>query len=120
MTRLQPLRDQTIVITGASSGIGLVTARMAARRGAAVVLVARNESDLRAAVEHIRSCGGRAIAVSADVADSQDVARVAHEALRTFGGFDTWVNNAAVGVYGRLDEASIEDMRRQMDVTFWG
>jgi short-subunit dehydrogenase len=120
MTKLKPLRDQTIVITGASSGIGLVTARIAARRGAAVVLVARNESDLRAAVEHIRSCGGRAIAVSADVADSQDVARVAHEALRTFGGFDTWVNNAAVAVYGRLDEASIEDMRRQMDVTFWG
>ena len=69
--RLKPLRDQVIVITGASSGIGLVTARRAARQGAAVVLAARNEPDLREAVADIRRSGGRAIYVAADVVEPE-------------------------------------------------
>jgi NAD(P)-dependent dehydrogenase (short-subunit alcohol dehydrogenase family) len=118
--RLLPLREQVMVITGASSGIGLVTARQAAARGARLVLAARNPRDLQHAVEEIRRHGGRAVHVVADVADRAQVERIADAALEEFGRIDTWVNNAAVSTYGRLTEMPIDDMRRQMDVNYWG
>jgi short-subunit dehydrogenase len=118
--RLLPLSEQVVVITGASSGIGLVTARRAAAAGAAIVLAARNQHDLDRAVDDIRQRGGRAIAVVADVADAQQVAEVARRTMEAFGRVDTWVNNAAVSMYGRITEMSLADMRRQMDVNYWG
>lgn len=118
--KLKPIRDQVMVITGASSGIGLVTAQEAARRGAKVVLAARNDRDLRRAVEEIRDAGGRAEYEVADVADAEDVREIAARALDAFGRIDTWVNNAAVALFGRLDEVPVEDMRRQFEVNFWG
>jgi NAD(P)-dependent dehydrogenase (short-subunit alcohol dehydrogenase family) len=117
---LKPLRDQVIVITGASSGIGLVTARTGARRGASVVLASRNEADLERAVGEIRAEGGRAIHVVADVSDYSAVRAVAEAAIAAFGRIDTWVNNAAVSMYGRITELALEDMRRQFDVNYWG
>src|SRR5918992_1258801 len=116
---LRPLHEQVMVITGASSGIGLVTARDAARCGAAIVLAARNDHELAAAVNDIRREGGRAVHVVADVADPQQVDAIADTAIREFGRIDTWVNNAAVSMYGRITELLIEDMRRQMDVNYW-
>ena len=117
---LLPIAEQVIVITGASSGIGLVTAKQAAARGAAVVLAARNERDLRHAVDEIRRHGGRAIHVVADVADKAQVERIADAAVQQFTRIDTWVNNAAVSMYGRLTDLAIDDMRRQMDINYWG
>jgi short-subunit dehydrogenase len=117
---LRPLSEQVMVITGASSGIGLVTAKQAAARGARVVLAARNGADLQRAVDAIRHEGGRAIHVVADVADPRQVDRIADAAIREFGRIDTWVNNAAVSMYGRITELAIGDMRRQMDVNYWG
>ena len=117
---LLPIREQVIVINGASSGIGLVAARQAAEQGACVVLAARNEHDLHDAVERIRASGGRAVYVVADVADPEQVEHIANEAIRTFGRIDTWVNNAAVSMYGRLVDTPITDLRRQMDVNYWG
>jgi NAD(P)-dependent dehydrogenase (short-subunit alcohol dehydrogenase family) len=119
-TSLLPLGEQVIVITGSSSGIGLVTAKQAARSGARVVLVARNRTALETAVADIRREGGRAIHAVADVADPEQVDRVGDAAVAEFGRIDTWVNNAAVSMYGRTMELQIADMRRQMDVNYWG
>jgi NAD(P)-dependent dehydrogenase (short-subunit alcohol dehydrogenase family) len=118
--QLLPIDEQVMVITGASSGIGLVTAKRAAALGARVVLAARNEADLAAAVGQIRRQGGRAAYVVSDVADVRHVERIGEEAIREFGRIDTWVNNAAVSMYGRVMDVSLEDMRRQMDVNYWG
>ncbi|HET7584217.1 MAG TPA: SDR family oxidoreductase [Gemmatimonadaceae bacterium] len=117
---LKPIGEQVIVITGASSGIGLVTARMAAERGARVVLAARNERDLAGAVQAIRDAGGRAVAQVADVADPEQVEAIANTAVRSFGRIDTWVNNAGVALYGRSTDITLADMRRQFDVLYWG
>src|SRR5688500_7126939 len=113
-TKLKPLDEQVIVITGASSGIGLVTARLDALRGARVVLAARNEKDLFEATDSIRRAGSRAAFSVADVADPAHVDAIADTAIQAFGRIDTWVNNAAVSMYGRITELRIEDMRRQM------
>jgi short-subunit dehydrogenase len=118
--RPKKLREQTIVITGASSGIGLATARMAAERGANVVLTSRNEEDLRRATDQITSRAGRATYVVADVADPAGLDRVADAAIRDFGGFDTWVNNAGVSIYGKLTEVPLEDKKRLFETNFWG
>jgi short-subunit dehydrogenase len=117
---LRPLEDQVVVITGASSGIGLVTARMAAARGARLVLTARNAAALDALAAEIGAAGGTAIAVPADVGVPADVERVARTAARELGGFDTWVNNAGVSIFGRIEEVSLEDMRRMFDTVYWG
>src|SRR4029453_16390000 len=117
---MKKLKDQVIVITGASSGIGLATARMAARRGARVVMVARNHDDLRDVVNEIISNGGRAMAVVADVADPDAVDRIGEKALLEFGGIDTWVNNAGLSIYGKLADVPLADKRRLFDINFWG
>ena len=118
--RLKRLQDQVVVITGASSGIGLATARMAAARGARLVLAARNDDALRQLVDEISAGGGRAIHVDADVGSEPDVRRIGDAALRAFGAFDTWVNNAGVSIYGRALEIPIDDMRRLFETNFWG
>lgn len=118
--KLKDLKDQVIVITGASSGIGLTTARMAADAGARLVLAARNEEALSKLCEEINSSGGRAVYVAADVTKESDVNRIAAEALNQFGGFDTWVNNAGVSVYGKLEDVTIQDMRQVFETNFWG
>ncbi len=117
---LKPLSEQVIVITGASSGIGLVTAQMAAAQGARVVLVSRNEDVLAHATAQITQAGGRAIYVVADVADRAQVQRIADETIETFGGFDTWVNNAGLGIVGRIEDGNEADFRRLFDTNFWG
>ncbi len=117
---LKPVEQQTMVITGASSGIGLTTARMACQRGARVVLVARSEDDLRRLESELTAAGGQALAVPADVADRAALGRVAQAAISRFGGIDTWVNDAGVSIYGRLLDASDADNRRLFETDFWG
>src|SRR4051794_30709029 len=118
--KLKRLRDQVIVITGASSGIGLTTAEMAAEQGARVVLNARNEPDLRRVCDSIRARGGEATYFAGDVADPDVMDQLAATAIREFGGFDTWINDAGISVYGRLADVPLADKRRLFDVNFWG
>ena len=107
--------QQVMLITGASSGIGLVTAREAARRGARVVLVSRDATDLARAEAEIRAAGGQATHAVADVADYDALRAAADHAERTFGGIDTWVNNAGVSIYGRVEEVKLDDARRLVE-----
>lgn len=118
--RLKSIPEQVIVITGASSGIGLATARRAAREGAKLVLAARNSQALDELVRELERSGCQAIRVVADVGRREDVQAIAHAAIERFGGFDTWVNNAGVSIYGRLDEVPVEDCKRLFDTNFWG
>lgn len=116
----KPLSEQVIVITGASSGIGLATARAAAARGARVVLASRNDEALDDVVQQITAAGGQAIHVVADVGIRADVQHIADTAVTRFGGFDTWVNNAGHSIYGRLEEISDDDHERIFQTNFWG
>jgi short-subunit dehydrogenase len=119
--RLKPVEEQVIVITGASSGIGLATARMFAERGArGLVLAARNAETLDDIARELSARGTRTIAVPTDTAKREDIEQIARTAVETFGGFDTWVNDAAAALYGRLEEIPIEDQRHQFEVNYWG
>ncbi|HET8676464.1 MAG TPA: SDR family oxidoreductase [Blastocatellia bacterium] len=112
--------NQVVVITGAASGIGRVTARMFAERGARVVVGARNLDALNDLVREITEIGGLAYAVETDVTRREDVEQLAQTALNYFGRLDTWVNNAGVSVYAMFDKLSDEEIRRIMDVNFMG
>ncbi|GAB4461251.1 MAG: SDR family oxidoreductase [Armatimonadaceae bacterium] len=117
--RLKPLNEQVIVITGASSGIGLVTARAAAKAGAKVVVASRSEEAMRQ-LESELSQSGQALGVVCDVSDEAQVQHLAQRAIERFGGFDTWVNNAGVSIYGTFEEVKCEDMRQLFETNFWG
>lgn len=118
--RRRKLSEQVWVITGGSSGIGRTTGRMAAERGAKVVLASRDADDLRQAVAVIQEAGGEATFVVCDVADPDAVRNVGETAVRTYGRIDTWFNNAGVSVYGRILDVPIEDARRIFDTNYWG
>ncbi|MDQ3134638.1 MAG: SDR family oxidoreductase [Acidobacteriota bacterium] len=118
--QLKKLNEQVIVITGASSGIGLATARMAAKQGARLVLAARSDGALRQLTDEIKGQGGEAVSVVADVSKQEDVRAIAQKARESFGSFDTWVNNAGTGMYGKLEDVAIEDMRQLFETNVWG
>lgn len=117
---LKSLDQQVIVITGASSGIGLATAQSAAKQGARVVLASRSEETLQTITSDINAAGGEAIYVVADVADREQVEQVAETAVTRFGRIDTWINDAGVSIYGRIEEVDEKDNRRLFDTNFWG
>jgi short-subunit dehydrogenase len=118
--RLKKLEDQVIVITGATSGIGLTTARRAAERGAKLVLAARNEDALKQLMYALTKRGAETAYCVADVGIEEDVQRIAQTAIERFGGFDTWINNAGVSIYGRMEDVPLEDQRKLFQTNFWG
>jgi NADP-dependent 3-hydroxy acid dehydrogenase YdfG len=118
--KLKGLYDQVIVLTGASSAVGLCTAQLASRAGAKLVLVARNTRALESLVSMIGSTGGDAMSLAADVSVRDEVTAVAKAAVERFGRIDTWVNNAGISIYGRLDEVSEAESRHLFDINFWG
>ena len=117
---MKSLSEQTIVVTGASSGIGLATARRAANAGAKVLLAARNAEALEEAVAAIRAKGGKAGSIAIDVADDGAADAIAAKAVEAFGGFDTWVNDAGVSVLSPLEKLTIDEHRRVFEVGYFG
>ncbi len=118
--KLKNLSEQVIVITGATSGIGLATARMAVTRDARVLIAARNHESLHQLESELNASGQRAKHVAADVTKPEDVHRIAQTAIETFGGFDTWVNDAGTSVFGRITEVPVEDEQAVFAVNVWG
>jgi short-subunit dehydrogenase len=118
--KLKPVSEQIIVITGASSGIGLATARLAADRGARVVLVSRDDGDLADAAREIQDRGGRASHYVADVADGSAMRGLSQHVVSDFGRIDTWINNAGVSIYGLIEDVSLNDARRLFETNYWG
>lgn len=119
-TNLKPIDQQVIVITGASSGIGLATALAAAEQGAKVALLARSEETLNEIAMSIEGEGGEAMVIPLDVADQAAVENAADQVVGRFGRIDTWVNNAGVAIYGKIEEIADEDNRRLFETNFWG
>lgn len=101
---LKKIKDQVIVITEATSGIGLMTARMAAKRGARLVLAARSQDALHQLTSEIEQGGGKAIHVVADVGKREEVHEILLTAQGAFGGFDTWVHDACASIDGKLED----------------
>src|ERR1700744_4607746 len=97
--KLKPIDEQVIVITGASSGIGLATAETAIKRGAKVVMAARSAGTLYEIADRLGA--EQAFGVPCDVSDRDQVNDLAKKAIDRFGQIDTWVNNAGLGLYGR-------------------
>jgi NAD(P)-dependent dehydrogenase (short-subunit alcohol dehydrogenase family) len=116
----KPLREQVIVVTGASSGVGRAVARGAGERGAKVVVAARGEDGLAAAVEEIERAGSEALAVPGDLAEQKQNEELVRRTLERFGRIDTFVANAIVTVYAEVEHLEPDELRRVMDVNFFG
>jgi len=118
--KLKPLATQVIVITGATSGIGLTTARMAAKQGAKVVVAARDAAALDELVTEIKAAGGDALAFPVDVGIKDQVTALGKAAVQRYGRIDTWVNNAGVSIYGRHEDIPLADQEQLFQTNFWG
>jgi short-subunit dehydrogenase len=116
--KLSPLRDQVIVITGASSGIGLATARKAAQHGAKLVLVSRSKESLDTLAQELGA--EKCVVCDGDVADEAFLSEVSRRAIEKFGRVTTWINNAGVSVYGRLLDVEPNDHKKLFETNFWG
>ncbi|MBW3574552.1 MAG: SDR family oxidoreductase [Actinobacteria bacterium] len=117
---LKPLSEQVMVIMGASSGIGRETALQAARRGTRLVVAARDGEALHSLAEVVRGEGGEALPVVADTSKMDEVQAVAEVAANHYGGFDTWVQAAAVALYARFEDTTPDEFRRVLDVNLMG
>jgi NAD(P)-dependent dehydrogenase (short-subunit alcohol dehydrogenase family) len=114
------MKEEVVVITGASAGVGRATAREFARRGARIGLLARETERLEETREEVEALGGEALALSVDVADAPAVEAAAAAVERRFGPIDVWVNNAMASVFSPVDRTSADEYRRVTEVTYLG
>src|SRR5919206_1671601 len=116
----KPLREQVLIVTGASSGVGRAVARAAGERGAKVVVSARNAAALDNAVREVEAFGAEALAVPADLASEDEVAQILEQAIDRFGRIDTFVRSHMVTVYAEAERLEPDELRRVFEVNFFG
>lgn len=116
----RPLANKTVVITGASSGVGLATAEAFAKAGCNLVLASRGKEALDKAVDYCRSLGTMAIGVPTDMSDHASVQHLARQALVPTGKIDFWVNNAGVMASGKFEEIPIEVSHQVIKTNLFG
>jgi 3-oxoacyl-[acyl-carrier protein] reductase len=109
-------QDQVVIVTGASRGIGKSIAELFAKEGAKLVLVARDENVLSQVAESLAKNGTEAIAIRADVSHSEDVARIIQETLVRYGRIDILCHNAGIYPHARLENMTIEQWQKVIDV----
>jgi NAD(P)-dependent dehydrogenase (short-subunit alcohol dehydrogenase family) len=114
------MEHQTVVVTGASAGIGRATARLFGERGASVGLIARGQEGLDGAVREVEEAGGKALAISADVADYEQVTTAAGQIEEALGPIDVWVNDAFTSVFAPFTEITAEEFKRVTEVSYLG
>lgn len=112
--------NKTVIVTGASSGIGEALAREFARRGANVVLGARSEDKLKTITEQIRSTGAKAAYAACDVVKPEECKLLVDTAVKEFGGVDVLICNAGLSMRAIFDDCDLSVLHRLMDVNFWG
>jgi len=112
--------DETVVVTGASAGVGRAVALEFARKGRRVALLARGRDRLESAALEAKALGAEVLAIEADVADAAGVEAAAERIERELGPIDTWVNNAMVTVFGPVKDLTAEEFRRVTEVTYLG
>jgi NAD(P)-dependent dehydrogenase (short-subunit alcohol dehydrogenase family) len=112
--------SETVVITGASAGVGRAVVREFAKRGARIGLLARGKERLEAAKREVIEAGGQAAALPADVADPGQVESAAAEVVRQFGPIDIWINNAMTTVFAPFTEITPAEYKRATEVTYLG
>ena len=114
------METQTVVVTGASAGIGRAVARLFGQRGARVALIARGQAGLEGAARDVEEAGGQALAISADVADYDQVSSAARRVEQRLGPIDVWVNVAFTSVFSPFSEITAEEFRRVTEVSYLG
>lgn len=118
--KLSTLQDRVVVITGASSGIGKLAAEEFLKQGAKVVMAARSLDAMEEHLMELNTDEAHALPVGVDVSDYEEVRALAQKAREHFGKIDVWVNNAAISLYGQLDELEPDDISRVVDVNLKG
>ncbi|MBW4561671.1 MAG: SDR family oxidoreductase [Mojavia pulchra JT2-VF2] len=118
--QLKPINQQVVAVVGASSGVGRKTALEFAKKGASLVVSARNEAGLESLVNEISQMGGKAVAIPADVSVFEQVQAIADKAIEQYGRLDTWVHCAAVALYATFDQTTPEEFKRVIDVNLMG
>ena len=111
---------ETVVITGASSGVGRATAHIFAQHGCSLGLLARGQESLDATAREVEQLGGQALAIPTDVAEANQIQKAAEKVQARFGSIDVWVNNAMTTIFAPFSEISAEEYKRATEVTYLG
>ena len=114
------LTGRVVIVTGASTGLGLTVARQAAGRGAKLVIAARGEAELQAARDELSRGGAEVLAVPTDVSDEGQARNLVARAIERFGRVDVLVNNAGIIQVGPAETMTVDDFERAMGTNFWG
>ncbi len=114
------LKNKVVIVTGASSGIGLACAEELAEKGAKLVLAARNVEAINRLRDELSKKGHQVMAVKTDVTVEADCKRLVEQSIEAFGSIDVLINNAGISMRAAFSEVDLSVLHRLMDVNFWG